>query len=198
MKKSILLIDDEEIILAGLGSVLRKNGYEVTTANSGEEGLEKFYDESLIITDFMMPGINGIDVLKKIKEKEPLTMVIIITGYGEINSAIEALRSGAIDYLIKPVQNEELLLRISNCFEQLEMQLKIRAYNNMISVCPDCKEIKDDSIGKNSDENWVEFDDFFKNHAELETSHGYCPECYSEVEKEIDMLKNSRLKTNNF
>ena len=122
-KPAVLLIDDEEAILAGISYVLEKNGYRVVTANGGEQGLEVFKKENLqmVITDFVMDGIGGLEVLKQVKEIEPETMVVIMTGHGEMDSSIEALRLGASDYLLKPCKEEELLFRVTRCFEKLQM-----------------------------------------------------------------------------
>ena len=126
-KPSILLIDDEESILIMVSSLLKTEGYKVITANSGEQGLEVFRREApqLVITDLSMDEISGIEVLKQVKETEPETMVIIMTGHGDLNSAIEALQLGASDYFLKPCKNEELLFRVTNCFEKLDMQSEV-------------------------------------------------------------------------
>ncbi len=91
---SVLLVDDDPLILKGTGGDLQKKGYRVTTASGGKEAigflLEKSFD--LVITDLVMDEIDGIQVLKKTKELNPDTRVIILTGYGDLNSAIDAVR----------------------------------------------------------------------------------------------------------
>ncbi|MBT5550313.1 MAG: response regulator, partial [Nitrospina sp.] len=124
MKKPvILIIDDEEVVLAGLSHILKKNGYRAVTANSGEQGLEvkKKEKPQLIITDLVMDGIGGLEVLKQVKEIDSEIIVVIMTGHGEMDSSIEALRLGASDYLLKPCKEEELLFRVARCFEKLQM-----------------------------------------------------------------------------
>ncbi len=102
-KLRILVVDDEESLLAVLTQVLSKNGYEVTAAASGEEAWEIFQNDpfSLVITDIVMKKMTGIDLLKKIKEKSPITQVIMMTSYASLDTVITALRSGAYDYLFK-------------------------------------------------------------------------------------------------
>ena len=119
----ILIIDDEEVVLAGLSHILKKNGYRAVTANSGEQGLEvkKKEKPQLIITDLVMDGIGGLEVLKQVKEIDSEIIVVIMTGHGEMDSSIEALRLGASDYLLKPCKEEELLFRVTRCFEKLQM-----------------------------------------------------------------------------
>jgi len=120
-KRTILVIDDEETITITMRHILNKAGYTVFTASSGEEGVEVFNKEKpqLVITDLMMDGIDGLEVLKQIKETTPETMVVILTGYGELNTAVEALRFGASDYLYKPCKADEILHRVSGYFEKM-------------------------------------------------------------------------------
>ncbi|MFC1516760.1 response regulator, partial [Thermodesulfobacteriota bacterium] len=112
--RKILLIDDEEGNVRVLSMSLRSDGYDVATAFSGEEGLEVFNNESpdIVLTDLKMPGVSGLEVLKKVKEDSPETEVIIITGHGDIDSAIEALQYGASDFINKPIRDEGLTIAL--------------------------------------------------------------------------------------
>jgi DNA-binding NtrC family response regulator len=106
----ILIIDDEESIRDSVGQVLEKEGYGVETAVSGQEGLGLFGKKTfeVVYLDLKLPGIQGLDVLSRIKETSPVTPVIIITGYASIESAVEAMKRGAFDYLTKPFTPEEV------------------------------------------------------------------------------------------
>jgi two-component system, NtrC family, sensor kinase len=110
----ILLIDDEETNVRVLAISLRSDGYEVVTAYSGEEGLEVFEQESpdIVVTDIKMPGMDGIEVLKNIKKRNPEVEVVIITGHGDIDNAIDALKHGASDFINKPVRDEAISLAL--------------------------------------------------------------------------------------
>lgn len=112
MNKSvnILIVDDDESIRDSCTQVLKKEGYGVKAAKDGEEGLNAFKKEffHLVFLDLKLPGIDGMEVLKKIKEENPATPVIIITGYASITSAVECMKRGAFDYLAKPFSPEEL------------------------------------------------------------------------------------------
>jgi predicted glycosyltransferase/CheY-like chemotaxis protein len=137
MKKySILLVDDEEIILKTLGLDLKEQDYEVTLASSGEEAVEKLkgtgYD--LIITDLMMDGVDGIQVLKEAKKKDSEAIVLILTAYGSLPPAIAALRLGAADYILKPCSKAEMLKRVSDCLEKLELTRKAIPYENILTI----------------------------------------------------------------
>lgn len=177
--KSILLIDDETTILFSLKIILEKEGYDVYTANSGKKGLQMFLENKpdLIITDLMLNGINGIDLLKHVKTERPEIMVMIITGFGDLNSAIDALKLGAIDYLLKPIKNKELVLRISNCFERLHIASKIKAYEKFVTICNTCKKIRDDVAIKYNTGDWVTIEAFLERHTGISCTHNICPDC---------------------
>ena len=124
-KKGIIhVIDDEPIIHEVLSQLLSSEGYEVVLSSSGEEALEKhsaqFYDVTLL--DLLMPGLDGIEVLKEIKRIDPQAVIIIITAYASVESAISAMKMGAYDYIQKPFKHEELLLIIERALEHKSLQ----------------------------------------------------------------------------
>jgi len=124
----ILLIDDEPDILRLLAMSLRADGYEVLTAASGEAGLAVFDAQApdIILVDIKMPGINGIEVLQEIKAKATLSEVIIITGHGDIDNAVEALKYGASDFINKPVRDEALSVALQRAGEKLSIRRQLR------------------------------------------------------------------------
>ena len=103
-KKKILVVDDEQHVRQLIGKVLEKEGYEVLTACNGEKGLEIFQKNNidLIISDIKMPKMNGIEFLHKVKEQEPGVGFILITAFATMETAIDAIKSGAQDYVTKP------------------------------------------------------------------------------------------------
>ncbi len=126
----ILLIDDEEANVRVLSMSLRSDGHAVVSALSGEEGLEVFLREApeLVLTDIKMPGMNGIEVLQKIKERNPEAEVIIITGHGDIDNAIEALKFGASDFINKPIRGDVLTVAIQRAQEKLAIKRQLKEY----------------------------------------------------------------------
>ena len=110
MKRKILVVDDEQNIREIIKDLLEMRGYEVTTAVDGEDALEKMKFESfdLFILDVFMPRLNGLELMKKIKETLPLAVIIISTGYSSINGALNAIRNGAFHYITKPINGDEL------------------------------------------------------------------------------------------
>ena len=128
----VLFIDDEEGIRKVFSILLKREGYQVYTAESSERGLEIFRQEipPIVLTDIKMPGMNGIEVLKRVKEINPDTEVIIVTGYGDMDSAIQALKLDASDFLSKPIKDEALLIALKRAQEKLELKRKLREYTH--------------------------------------------------------------------
>jgi len=106
----ILIADDEEAARRGLGEILREDGYEVLLAADGEEALRLVADESpdVLLTDLRMPGMDGHELLQRVRKAYPDVAIVIMTAFGTIRSAVEALREGAEDYLTKPIDVEEV------------------------------------------------------------------------------------------
>lgn len=106
----ILVMDDEEIVCKGLEMVLTEEGYEVDLAMSGRSALETFADKDfdLLVADLRLPDIDGMEVIKLVKEKRPATEVVVITGYSSVNSAVDAMRLGVSDYLLKPFSEDQI------------------------------------------------------------------------------------------
>ncbi len=122
---NILIVDDEQDILEVLPDVVKKWGYHPILAKDGIEGLQKYkeYPIDVVITDMKMPEMDGLKLLKEIISLDKHAMVILLTGYPSLDSAIRAMREGAYDYLVKPVNMEELKLRVERGLER-KSQLK--------------------------------------------------------------------------
>ncbi|NVM22949.1 MAG: response regulator [Desulfobacterales bacterium] len=126
----LLLIDDEAAILEMLEISLTSEGYEVTTAESGKEGLRIFEEEGikLILTDIKMPVMDGIEVLRRIKAIDKEAEVIVITGHGDMDSAISALQYGASDFITKPIRDEALILALQRAKKKLAVSRQLKDY----------------------------------------------------------------------
>ncbi len=126
MVKQILLIDDDVSLRRVTEFNLQENGYQVITAANGDEGLDLFrrHRPSLVITDVQMPGITGYQVLEEILQLEPQTLVIIITAFSSVEKAVEAMKSGAFDYLTKPFSRDQLIMTLAKAteFRQLRQE----------------------------------------------------------------------------
>ncbi len=153
MNPVILLVDDEDTIRLFLEKTLRDEGYEALTAATGGEALETVFDKlpDLVLLDLKLPDMNGIEVLKRIKEEIPEICVIMLTAFGDIETAVSAMKKGAFDFVSKPVNLEQLLMTVKKGLEsqkltrelfQLRRQVKLDMDSNFIpGESPQMKEI---------------------------------------------------------
>jgi len=116
----VLVVDDEERFRTTLAKMLTAQGLEVLTAAGGEEALEKLQARpcDVVLLDIRMPGMGGIKALSAIKELDPLTEVIVLSGHASLDAAMELMQRGAYDYLLKPCPVEEVLAKIEGAFEK--------------------------------------------------------------------------------
>lgn len=121
--EKVLVVDDELIMRNFLSEALKRKGIEVTTAENGQKASALLQESSfdMVITDMKMPGMSGIDIVRKVKELSPSTLVIVITAFGTIENAIEAMRAGAFDYLIKPFPIESLIAIIEKAHQHVTL-----------------------------------------------------------------------------
>lgn len=124
MDKRLLIVEDEETLCESLKRVLSKEGYTVDTVNTSESALtivqERPYD--LIVTDIILPGMNGIELIRRIRENNPEQIVVVMTAYASLETAVESLRAGAYDYIVKPVMHEEIKQIVKNAINQKVLQ----------------------------------------------------------------------------
>ena len=122
-KPEILLVDDEEALCTAAEKILTKEGYHVTSMNTAADGLAKFERDGadLLITDLMLPDADGISVLKRAKELRPTVEVIVITGHGTVEKAVEAMRLGAYDFIEKPLDRTELVKAVGKAVEKQKL-----------------------------------------------------------------------------
>jgi len=148
--KRILVVDDEPMIVSLLSTILREKGWDVTEAGSGTDGIDQLdrarFD--VILTDLIMPGDSGIDLLRAAKEIHPDVEVILMTGYATADTAIEAMRNGAFHYIMKPLKPEEVVNLVEKAYSQRQLQREnqflkseIRAAHHVQSVIGDSEPI---------------------------------------------------------
>jgi two-component system NtrC family sensor kinase len=139
----LLLVDDEEGIRKVLSLSLQSDGYDVTTAENGQQALKLFQKElfPIVLTDLKMPGLDGLEVLKAIKEINPDSEVILLTGHGDMDSAIKSLQLGASDFINKPVSDQVLLVALSRAQQRLKTRRLLEDYtNNLEQMVKDATE----------------------------------------------------------
>lgn len=121
MLNSLLLVDDEQVLIRAIADFLDRHRYVTNIATTGEEALEVIENEppDVVLLDYRLPRMNGLQVLQKVKEKHPEIEVIMMTAYGSVEAAVEAMKCGAFDFISKPVDLEELRLVVKKAFESL-------------------------------------------------------------------------------
>lgn len=122
----ILLAEDDEIMRISVSDSLKKQGWQVEEAEDGLQALALFerHQYNLIISDIRMPGMDGLTLLKKVRQQSPETAIVIMTAYGSVDAAIDCLRQGATDYILKPFDMDDLIIRISRILENQEVMAK--------------------------------------------------------------------------
>ena len=132
MAKKILVVDDEQIIRESLSYVLKNEGYDVTEAANGKIAYQLLTKQpfDLVVTDLEMPEMKGTELLEKIRDLSVQTSTIVITAYGSLDTAISALRSGATDYILKPVEFDEILIKVNRLFQTKELMLENQILKN--------------------------------------------------------------------
>ncbi len=136
MPDTIVIVDDEESIRFSLSETLSDEGYQVLQAQTGTDGIEiiKERNPDLVLLDLKLPGVSGLDIIKQIRKFDKNILVIMITGFGDVRSAVEAMKLGARDYITKPLNIEELKLIIKKELETLSLLKEVTVYRQQQKV----------------------------------------------------------------
>jgi len=128
MSYSVLVVDDEELTLRTMSRALRDEAFEVFTAGSGEDGLRVFAEEKpdLTVLDIVLPGIDGVEVLRRMKQASPGAIVLMMSAYHMVDRAVEAMKLGAFDYLIKPFHIADMIATLHRASEMLALRIRVR------------------------------------------------------------------------
>ena len=128
MPHTVLVVDDEALTLRTISRGLTAEGFEVFTAGSGEEALKIFEEEKpdLVLLDIVLPGIDGVEVLRQIKLNAPAGVVVMMSAYHMVDRAVEAMKLGAFDYLIKPFHLADLTATLRRASEVLALRVRVR------------------------------------------------------------------------
>lgn len=122
----ILLVDDEEVFAGNMARLLATRGYQVTTAYSGDDAIRALQEQlvDVIVLDLKMPGMDGLTTLREIQKLDLFTQTLMLTGHGSIDSALEAMKLGAYDYLTKPCEIDELVSKIEGAWEKKDGEVQ--------------------------------------------------------------------------
>jgi len=204
MKKHILVAEDDPISRRSTIGILSKDGYEIVEAVNGTEAwgiLEQPESPKLAIIDWMMPGLDGLDLCRGLSDRDDgqLMYVILLTAKGGRDDVVTGLEAGADDYMIKPFHAEELRARVRAGFRILELQeglskrvveleqalIQIKKLQGLLPICSYCKKIRDDG------NYWHQVEEYLSNHSDVKFSHGICPHCFDkEMVPQLKALKN--------
>lgn len=203
-KANILLVDDVSRNIQILGSILRGEGYSLAFATSGQQALEIVATQhfDMILLDVMMPGMNGLEVCKKLQQNQATAQipVIFLTAKTGTTDIVEGLEAGAVDYVIKPFNAPELLARVRTHLrlqaaetalrtrtleleevnEELRQTLRrLKTLEGILPICMYCKKIRKEGEAPELQSSWSEPEVYIEQHSKALFSHGCCPECMS-------------------
>lgn len=136
MKKlgRVLVVDDEENIREVLSNYLISMNYDVQTAEDGQDALNKYQkgEFDLIISDLLMPNVDGLELLKRVRDMDKDVIFLMITGYPSIETAVDAIKKGAYDYITKPFHMEDVKLRIERAFEKRSLRERLKTVQGLV------------------------------------------------------------------
>jgi DNA-binding NtrC family response regulator len=135
-QERILVVDDDPLILDSISELLKLEGYQVDAAGTPQQALKllEVGRYNLLVTDVNMPNVNGFELLKVVKQNYPETVVVLITGYGTIENAVEAIKMGAFHYVTKPIIDEEIKLIIARCLQQHKLMTENRSLREQLDM----------------------------------------------------------------
>jgi len=147
--ETILVVDDDEFVCNSLKWLLLDEGYQVEVSVDGKSALQMLAkkDFDLVLTDLMMPEVDGLVVLKEVKRHSPATAVIILTGYGTLEAAMSALEDGAYDFLTKPCDDGEMKYKIKGALEQKRLRERLNALERAARTAGRARELLEDFSG---------------------------------------------------
>ncbi|WP_028581299.1 response regulator [Desulfogranum japonicum] len=178
VKKTLLLVDDEPFILDSLKREMEVEPFDVVLAHGGVQAVELLQNRTfnLVITDVYMHGVDGFKVLRAAKSTMPSPMVIVLSGDGNAQTVIKALRQGADDFLLKPCDVDELIFRANNVLQKQELQALVEKYSSMLPVCMKCRRIRCINSADNT-EQWFTVEEYFAQMGQSGVTRSCCPEC---------------------
>lgn len=185
---NILIVDDEKRIRDSLRVLLGREGYHVQTRCSGENAINLLGKTTfdLVITNLFMGAVNGIGVLQEAKARCPETMVMLHTGYEDLEFIIEALQMDADDYILKPCDPAEMKRRVSRCLEKRAARQKKMVCGKILPVCSICKKVRDDSCAAHGKGEWVKLEDYLGQKTRFRVTSTFCPACARKIKQKLE------------
>lgn len=179
----ILVAEDDPVSRLVLTSILRKLGHEVAEVPDGLEAWATFQQTpfAVVVSDWMMPSIDGLELTRRIRAADRVryTYVILLTALSGRERYLEGMEAGADDFLTKPLDAEELRVRLRVAERILGLQAAVKQLEGLLPICAYCKKIRDEGGS------WVRVETYVEQRTEAQFSHGICPECAAKVREEI-------------
>jgi DNA-binding NtrC family response regulator len=181
-------VDDEKRIRDSLRVLLTREGYTVQTRSSGENAISLLRQTAfdLVITNLFMGEVNGIAVLQEAKARCPETMVMLHTGYEDLEFIIEALQMDADDYILKPCEPAEMKRRVARCLEKQASRRQAAATGKILPVCSVCKKVRDDSCTAPGCGEWVRMEDYLGDKTRFRVTSTFCPACALKIKRNLE------------
>ena len=192
-KALILVVDDDPVSLDFIRKVLTENKYDSVLVEDGAQAFKYLAKGTadLILLDIVMPKMDGLEVCKRLKKHNLAKKipVIFLTGKTSMEDIIKGFQAGAVDYVKKPFNPAELLMRIKSHVELKRAREEIKTLRGMIPICANCKKIRNDDEGL-----WEQIEGYIEKHSEAFFSHGICTECSEQLSGDQEWFKKRHNK----
>ena len=200
MSRKILVVDSDAQSLMITSRALESRHFDITMAVSSDIGInqvrEHYFD--LVITELKSEKIDGLAILQAVRQNHPNSRVLMVAGIDSIPFESNLFKSGADDYIYRPVQTQELLFRVQRNIEYLELKQRIGFQGGMVAGCCVCKKVRCEHNDGSGNVDWMEVDDFLKEKINILLSSTYCPDCIQMVQSElvaqVDRIKSLQKK----
>ncbi len=188
----VLIVDDNLKNLKILGKTLQENSYVPVAAKNGPQALDfaQRAGPDLILLDVMMPGMDGFEVCRKLKARDDTKNIpiIFLTASTERKDLLKGFEAGGVDFVTKPYDSIELLLRVKSHIELKRAREEIRTLWGILPICCECKNIRDD------DGYWHRVETYLNECSDVRFTHGYCPGCAKKAKEEMKQLIEEKMR----
>lgn len=192
--KSVLIADDSAAVIYLVTSLLESGGYDVTAVENGKEALKKLIGTKCdaVVTDLKMPEMDGVQLIREIRRRDHYLPIVVLSGIGNIDIAVEAMREGADDFVRKNTEDlgQTLLFVIERAIERKDAERRLEIYESILPICMHCKRIRYKPDKRQ--EAWITIEEYFGyKRSGIDFSHGICPECLKKHYPEVPEMNIS-------
>ncbi len=186
----ILVVEDEPVSRLMIESILRKLGHDPVPASDGDQGWGRYKLEHfpIVVTDWRMPGTDGLELCRRIRadQRPRYTYVVMLTSVGGKEGFLEGLRAGADDFMVKPIDEDQLAARLAVAERILRLQTEVRTLEGLLPICSYCKRVRE------GQDYWKQVEAYVQDRTEARFSHSICPDCYrTQVEPQLEAMRRA-------